>query len=169
MKRIALLAAAFALAACADAPTGSEPIGIRPSLAATTSTTNEIVPFSDVVFVACANGGAGEDVALSGTLHILEHLTENGNNFSLKLHAQPQGVSGEGLTTGDKYQATGVTQERIGGSFQNGSFEDTFINNFRIIGQGPGNNFLIHQTIHVTVNANGVVTSEVENSTADCK
>ena len=52
---------------------------------------------------------------------------------------QPQGISGTGETTGDKYQAIGVTQETFKGSFQNGQANDTFVNNFRIIGQAPGN------------------------------
>ena len=47
--------------------------------------------------------------------------------------------------------------------------QDTFINNFRIIGQGPGNNYLVHQTVHLTVNANGVVTASVSNSSVECK
>ena len=37
-------------------------------------------------------------------------------------------------------------------------FNATFVNNFRWIGPGRGNNFLSHQTFHVTVNANGVTT-----------
>src|SRR5213082_3095488 len=86
------------------------------------------------VFVPCAAGGAGELVDLSGPLHTLITFTINGNNVSGKTHFQPQGISGTGETTGDKYQATGVTQESFKGSFQNGQFGDTFVNNFRIIG-----------------------------------
>jgi len=119
--------------------------------------------------VPCANGGAGEPVALSGDLHILFTFTINGNNVSLKSHFQPQGVTGVGLTTGDKYQATGVTQDHFKASLQNGQFEMTFVNNFRIIGQGPGNNFLVHITTHLTGNANGVVTASVDNFSLDCK
>ena len=43
------------------------------------------------------------------------------------------------------------------------------MNNFRIIGQGPGNNFLVHETFHVTINANGVVTATVDNFSVECK
>jgi hypothetical protein len=105
---------------------------------------------------------------LTGRLHVLFHVTiSNSGNFSLKEHFQPQGVSGTGETTGTKYQATGVTQDmtyfgRVGVVF-------TFINNFRIIGQGPGNNFLVHQVFHITVNANGTLTSVVDRFKADCK
>jgi hypothetical protein len=54
---------------------------------------------------------AGEIVDLIGPLHTLISLTINGNNVSGKFHFEPQGISGLGETTGDKYQATGVTQE----------------------------------------------------------
>ena len=120
-------------------------------------------------FVPCADGGNGEMVDMSGPLHFLFQTTVNGNNFVTRFHAQPQGISGIGQTTGDKYQATGVTQGQFKGSFVNGQFEVTEINNFRIIGQGPGNNFLVHSTFHVTVNANGFVTAFVDNSSIDCK
>ena len=54
------------------------------------------------------------------------------------------------------------------GSLQNGQFEFTAVNNFRIIGQGPDNNYQVHQNVHFTINANGTVTSEVDNSSVDC-
>ena len=135
---------------------------------AITTTTNEIVPFSMDIFISCANGGLGEMVHLEGSLHILTHVTINGNNISAKSHFQPQGVQGVGATTGDLYNATGVTQDQFKGSLTNGQAEFTYINNFRIIGQGPGNNFTVHQNVHQTFNANGDVTSTVNNSTADC-
>ncbi len=43
------------------------------------------------------------------------------------------------------------------------------MNNFRIIGQGEGNNFLIHVNGHFTVNANGEVTVANVNFSADCR
>ena len=131
-------------------------------------TTNDFVPFAQPVLVPCANGGAGEVVLISGTLHIQNHITINDNRASIKVHFQPQGAGGVGLTTGDKYNATGVTQEHDSLPLTNGAAEFTFINNFRIIGQGPDNNLQVHQTVHVTVNANGDVTTIVDNSTVDC-
>jgi len=132
-------------------------------------TSNEKIPADLLIFIPCANGGAGEYVELSGFLHATTHVTVTGNNFHVKYHTQPQGISGVGQTTGDKYQATGVTQEQYGGSFVNGQYEDTYVNNFKIIGQGTGNNYLIHESLHVTINANGTVTTLIDNFTADCK
>lgn len=164
--RSATLAAASMLVlvtACADTPT-APPDG--PSLAATTLTENIRIPTAIGVFVPCANGGAGENVLLEGDLHLLTHITANNNGFHVKTHAQPQGISGTGDVTGDKYQATGVTQDQ----FNLGPGETyTYVNNFRIIGQGPGNNFLVHQTFHYTINANGELTVVVDNFSSECK
>ena len=136
---------------------------------ALTITTNDFVPFALVAFVPCANGGAGELVLVQGTLHLQDHITINNNRANIKTHAQPQGASGVGLTTGDTYNATGVTQEQDSIPIINGAFEFTFINNFRIIGQGPNNNLLVHQTIHQTINANGEVTTTVVNQSVECR
>jgi len=130
-------------------------------------TTNVKIPYAVSVFVPCANDGAGELVDLSGTLHVLLLVTvDSDSGFHAKSHHQPQGVSGIGQTTGAKYQATGVTQTQFNGKL---GYETTYVNNFRIIGQGPGNNFMIHQNVHVTVNANGEITANVDNFRVECK
>jgi len=130
---------------------------------------NDKTVISLTVFVPCAAEGAGEIVDLSGPLHTLVSFTINGNNVSGKFHFQPQGISGTGETTGDKYQGTGVTQETFKTSLQNGQANLTFVNNFRMIGQGPGNNFLVHENLHINVNANGTLTVFHDNFSIDCK
>src|SRR6266851_7299059 len=110
------------------------------------------------VFVPCAAGGAGEVVDLSGPLHVLISFTINGNNVSGYFHFQPQGISGTGETTGAKYDGTGVTEQSFKSSLQNGKANLTYVNNFRIIGQGAGNHYLVHETMHITINADGTLT-----------
>jgi hypothetical protein len=122
-----------------------------------------------IVFVPCAASGVGENVDLSGPLHTLISFTTNGSNVSGYFHFQPQGISGTGETTGAKYSATGVTRQSFKSSLQNGQANLTFVNNFRMIGQGPGNNFLVHETLHITVNADGTLTVLHDNFTTDCK
>jgi hypothetical protein len=128
---------------------------------------NERVPIDLLVFIPCAVGGAGEYVELTGTLHILFVTTiDSQGGFHSKYHFQPQGISGLGFTTGVKYQGTGVTQGTFNGKV---GFEETDVNNFKIIGQGPGNNFLIHDNFHITVNANGTVTALLDNFSVKCQ
>ncbi len=132
-----------------------------------TFTDEERIPIELFVFVPCANGGSGELVYLAGSLHVLYHITLNDRGgYHAKSLAEPQGVSGVGLTTGDRYVGTGVTQDQFNGTV---GYEFTYINNFRIIGQGKGNNFLVHETYHVTVNANGEVTAYVDNFSVGCR
>lgn len=127
---------------------------------------NNFFSIDILVFVPCADAGAGEYVELTGELHDLFHVTANANGFHIKGHDNPQGVSGTGLTTGVKYQATGVTQFEqnmtVGAQY-------TSINNFRIIGQGPGNNYLVHDNFHMTINLHGEVTSYHDNFSVECK
>lgn len=132
-------------------------------------TTNIIVPVNLQVFIPCANGGAGESVTISGDLHILITTTINDNTLHLTQHFQPQGLTGVGSVTGDKYQGTGVTRQDVNVNGIVFPFNTTFVNNFRIIGQGQGNNFLVHQTVHTTVNANGDVTADILNTSMECK
>ena len=130
---------------------------------------NDSVDIDLLVFVPCANGGVGELVELNGPLHTLLTFTINGNNISGKTHFQPQGISGAGLATGDRYVAVGVTQDHFKGFLNNGQFSATFVNNFRIIGQGRGSNFLLHENFHVTITPNGAVTAIHDNFSIDCK
>ena len=130
---------------------------------------NDRAEISIDVYVDCANGGAGEVVTLTGPLHTLITETFNGQNVSGKVHFQPQGLSGTGQDTGASYHATGVTQETFTSSLQNGQGTLSFVNNFRIIGQGPGNNFLVHETVHLTFNADGTTIVDHENFSVECK
>jgi hypothetical protein len=126
-------------------------------------------PINFLAYVPCALDGAGELVELQGDLHSVFHVTEDGSGgFHIGGLSSYQGVSGVGQTSGDSYQANGGSHFR----FNAGDplpFTDTFVDNFRIIGQGPGNNFLVHYNYHVTVNANGELTASVDNFKAECK
>jgi hypothetical protein len=129
---------------------------------------NAAEPFEQLVTVPCANGGAGEDVLLTGFLHVLITQTEDGDgSLHTTGHFQPMGVTGIGSTTGDVYHATGVTRDTVNGIEI--PFAGTFVNNFRIIGPGKGNDLLIHEVFHVTINALGEVTVVVDLLSVDCK
>ena len=170
MKHDALLAFALAaLAACDTAPTAPAANRDRASFSAVTSNSDITIPIDLVVFVPCANGGAGELIEVSGPLHVLSQLTiSNSGNVVLYSHFQPQGISGTGFVTGDKYQGTGITQSM---NTFNTPFPITFtfVNNFYMIGQGPNNNFNVHETFHFTINANGEVTAFADNFSVTCQ
>ena len=167
-----LLGIAVGLMACAES-TPVAPLRVLdqpPALAAADGATHTSQPFSASLFISCANGGQGETVDLSGEVEVVTHSTTDANGgVHLSMHVRPAAVTGVGATTGLTYRGTG------GGLFSQFDAADgfpavyTMINNFRIIGQGPGNNLLMHMTIHVTTNANGDQTAQVDLSSQDCK
>jgi hypothetical protein len=131
---------------------------------------NFAFPVTIVAFVPCANDGAGEFIQVTGNLHLLTHTVVNQSGITEKLHFQPQGIAGTGVDSGDKYQATGVTQQITHTSSDPAAtLTFSFVNNFRMIGQGPRNNLLVHQTVHLTTNARGVQTASVDNFTVTCR
>lgn len=132
---------------------------------AVTYSSNEFIDVTEFAEIPCA----GESVILQGRLHMLTHYTVTGNNVVSYVSYQSQGISGVGSVSGDKYRSTGVTQEVFKGSFKNNQYTATSINNFRIIGQGPGNNYTVHSVLHVTFNANGTVTAKFDKAMIDCK
>jgi hypothetical protein len=127
-------------------------------------TQNLTVPYNAVVTDACL----GEPVALTGDLHILVVQQSTGNGTLIMSHFQPQGVTGTGLNSGAKYLGTGITRNT---TFTDAAppFDFTFVNNFRIVGKGDANNLMVHSTIHMTVNANGLVTAEVSKTGITCR
>jgi hypothetical protein len=117
--------------------------------------------------VPCANGGAGEVVELTGDLHdMFSYTIDSNGGVHVDVHDNPQGISGTGLTSGDRYHATGVTRFNLNSTE---AMEVTVVNNFRIIGPGPRNNLLVHDNFHITVNANGDVTASHDNFRVECK
>ena len=135
---------------------------------ATTMTDNVVVPFTGQVPVPCAPAGGDEFINVSGNLHMLTEVTENASGgYHLVILHNPQGITGYGQTTGDEYQGTGstLTETNISGL----PSQYTYVNNFRIIGHNTGNNYLIHETTHVTINAQGETTADVNDVSITCK
>lgn len=126
------------------------------------------MPIATDVLSPCAAGGQDEIVAISGVVHLVFSVTTDSNGgLHINTHSNNQGVSGIGLMTGDKYQATGSSG--FSSNTTNGAGEFNFVDNFGLIGQGPGNNFVIQETAHMTINANGDVTANISSLTAACR
>lgn len=140
--------------------------GAPASAAASTFTASQEFPIALTAFVPCAAGGTGEAVVLSGSLHDLFHVTlDSHGGFLLVVLDNPQGVTGLGQTTGTKYQATGSTRLSFYGSV---GFTLTYNDNFLIIGQGTGDKLRVKVRLHLTVNANGTLTSVADNESVTC-
>jgi hypothetical protein len=139
--------------------------GLLAVTSASARAVTERIPFDTVL---APEDACGEAIHLSGTLLAEFSFTEtSGGNVEIGFHFNPQGITGVGLTSGATYHATGET---LGTTTirANGGFSDTFVNNFKIIGEGRAANFLETDVIHLTVDANGDVTASVDRSTIRC-
>jgi hypothetical protein len=126
--------------------------------------------FDSQVFVPCANGGAGELVELTGSLNFVFHsIFDQAGGMHLQLRSNLQGVSGVGMTTGAKYRASDSETFVFNVDADDAPEANTTISSFHVIGQGKGNNFVLHEAAHFTVNANGDTTAQHDYFSVDCK
>lgn len=171
MRIGALLGIAMGIVACAESPSPVAPRALdqSPTLSADGSSTQTTLPFSATLWIPCANGGAGETVALSGELEFSSHevLDADGGTHERRM-VRPSGVVGVGATSGLNYRGTGMSFMSEGVAAE-GSSVYTYVNNFRIIGQGAGNNLLVHAVVHQTTDADGNVVATVDLSSNTCK
>lgn len=173
MRVGALLGIVVGLAACTEAPSPVAPFRTLeqpPALSAVNAPVRQTLPFSTNLWVSCANNGLGEFVNLNGQLEFQSQTVDDGNGGThLSAHVRPSGVVGTGVVSGLRYRGTGVTVQMEGHPSAGEVMTYTFVNNFRIIGQGPKNNILVHYTMHLTVNANGDQTASVNLSSSECR
>jgi hypothetical protein len=116
---------------------------------ATAQAISEKVPWNSAAFVPCANGGAGEVVIMTGTLHVVTNIVVDGNGCThIVQQVNPMKASGVGQTTGDKYQVTGMghaTRKDYTTCEETCEVFTKHVDNYRVIGPGKGNNFTVHQ------------------------
>ena len=128
----------------------------------------EIVPFAGSRFIPCANGGAGEDVAITGTakLKVVEFLDGNGG-YHYRLSFQTLEYGGVGQTTGDVYRGVGGKERQnlyVGPTGLPVSTNFTANYNYH----GPNNNFREKFHINLVYNANGELTANFYSLEIDC-
>lgn len=117
---------------------------------------NTTVSYAYAGFVPCANGGAGE--LMTGTIdaHNLVTSTVNDNVDVWQFASELRG-SLVGRVTGDTYRLTGVTRGTYTESLQGDVSTSTYVNRYRLIGPGAGNDLVVRETAHVTRDGDDVV------------
>ena|SRR5215211_6080119 len=129
---------------------------------------NERVPISGVFVNPCT----GEEVTYEGTIHLVFQRTEDASGgFHFKGHQNIQ-VQGVG-TSGAKYVILETNnQQQNFDVFSESASSFTSTDTFQVIRQGSEtaeDDFQGKATFHVTVNANGEVTSDVVKFESECK
>jgi hypothetical protein len=126
---------------------------------------NYSVPVSISVFAPCLNNGRGDVVSVSGNEHF---LFDDSDGVHQKFQTNAEGLTGVSQTTGQKYLGTGASETTFA-SKVGGTFTVTLEDSFLLIGQGTSTNLLIHSSLHITVNPNGVTSAYRDNVRIECK
>jgi hypothetical protein len=137
---------------------------VAPASAADVSHDQTIVPLSSVV---AANECTGEDVQISGQLHVVTNVVEDtAGGAHVVVALTSQDLVGTGLTTGTVYHGReGSHSAFTSRSPQN---EITAAFSMTLASSGSAANLLLRGVFHETVNANGEVSAHVELDYAGC-
>ncbi|MET0646834.1 MAG: hypothetical protein ABW208_09455 [Pyrinomonadaceae bacterium] len=132
---------------------------------ATTTTTNETVPFTSTLFNQCN----GDMVTFSGNMHVVNTMTTDASGGThLKTHTNYQNVTGTGSPSGISYNVRTVSNEVINDN-DGPQSTATVISTVKLIAHGPALDFYLRIVLHVTVNANGQTTSNVQETSFECR
>jgi len=131
----------------------------------TTVTTSETIPFTGTITNLCN----GDVVTFQGDFHVTNHMTTDaGGGTHLKTHVNFQDVSGTGAPSGLTYNVRTTTNETVNDN-DGPQSEATIISSVKLISQGPALNSFLQVVFHVTVNANGVTTTTVDETKIECR
>ena len=131
----------------------------------TTVTTNETIPYTGSLNNTCN----GDVVTFQGNIHITNHMTTDASGGThLKTHVNFQDVSGTGAPSGLSYTVRTTTNETVNDN-DGPQSEATIISTVKLITQGPEQNSFLQVVFHITVNANGVTTTTVDETKIECR
>jgi hypothetical protein len=140
-------------------------IGIQPAAAANVVNATIHVP-SSVQTNPCVF--PADVVNLSGDIHtVITTTTDNNGGYHVDTHLNSQ-LSGVSLTTGTKY-VNSENQEDEWYARPPYPMIHTHTYDFVLISQSSTPNYVLHMTMHETVNANGVPTAAVDKFSMDCQ
>jgi len=153
-------AALFALLFAAFAGAGHEAFG-----QATTTTTSETIPFTGSYFNPCT----GEQVTFAGTLNVTNTMTTDASGGThLRTHTNYQNVTGTGATSGITYRVGTVSNEVINDA-DGPQLNAAVISMVKLIEPGPTLDYFLRIVTRITINANGVTTTEVQEVSIECR
>ena len=166
--KFSAVAVALALAACDNTPTlptqTARPLLMptRPSAALVANTR------FDINTVALSDCGS-EDVLVTGTFHqVLTITADNAGGFHVNDHIDFTGLHGVGVVSGTQYVSHQTQTTNFNVSHDLIGFEVTQPLNFTLIGRGTAPDEVFSALLHITVNANGELTSFVDNIRVKC-
>jgi hypothetical protein len=157
MQKFRLSHGTLALLATGSIAVAACEMPVAPELSPISATVVENSRNEFVFFIPPCNG---EPVEGTGIFHLLVSSTvAPSGRVSGTFHINAKG-KGVGLVTGAKYEWNDAINESFSFDSRDGApFTDTFTQSFRLIGQSDVPDRRFDVRFHVTVNANGEVTS----------
>jgi len=119
-------------------------------------------PLSFSLFDSCTN----ENIDLSGNLLLVLDTTP-GDGHAV-FHSVDVHVTGVGETTGASYIEHFISTQAQQGNVATGPYTETDVIHVSMIAPGGGSDFESEAVIHVTINANGVITVFSDSGTGKC-
>lgn len=110
---------------------------------------------------------AGDVLNLNGDIHVVISSTQSGAGYRMSNHLNSL-LSGTSITTGTKYVNS---EDQDDAWFAGAPFPTvhTHTYDFDLLSQGATANYVLHMTMHETVNAMGVPTATVDQYRMDCR
>jgi hypothetical protein len=135
-----------------------------PSTASAAVVQNVRVPLDVTFFNPCT----GDVIQFTGTIHFLAAETADGNGgFHLHFDDNVSGITGVGVPSGITYHGVGGDWFEVNAR-PPFPFVITQTDVFSFISVGSAPNMVITATLHMTVNANGTVTAQVDRFSFNC-
>jgi len=141
------------------------------------SSVNAAMPYNDkqdfdmTTLGIQATSCAGEQLQVVGGIYHLDlHGTINKNNFSAVEHVNAQDFKLVGPATGTTYSGSVSYNQSFNSSFTDGKFITKTTQSILLSTPGGKNNVMVKMDVHLTLNANGMMTASIDNfRTDDCK
>jgi hypothetical protein len=125
---------------------------------------NVTVPLNQTVFNPCT----GDLIAFTGNIHLMFAKTADASGgFHFHADVNVSGVTGVGVPSGITYHGVGGDWFEFNAS-PPFPVEFTFTNVFGLISTGSSPNFVVTETFHMTVNADGTMTANVARFSITC-
>ena len=130
---------------------------------------NQTIPYSAMTFNTCTD----ELVFVEGSLHTTMRLGTSGDRTHEGVHVQSTGVQGTTLA-GARYVEMEIQNQQFNytglAPFE---FTDERTHNLTRLGEDgsfvEGDDLRFHSIIHITVNANGILTVDKSEFSSDCR
>jgi hypothetical protein len=157
LKRIAAAAAGALLFVVVAASPSAATVLVHESVTGVTATGP----------LPCANGGLGEDVTFTISIHVLLASTVTGRRASLTIHADHRGT-GVGAITGDVYRFAATSNVHQIVDLATGQQVVTLTVHSHENGPGPDNNLKLTAVGRTTTAPDGNITVDFERISVTC-